>query len=182
MQDVLFAIWFLLPAGLANSSPLLLNKLPLIKKIDTPVDFGYTFRGKRIFGENKRWRGLIFGAIIGAIVGLIQYYLNPSFINDLSINTTNPALFMSALGALQGFGALFGDAVESFFKRQRDIKPGQSWFPFDQIDFILGACLFSSILVVLSIKEYLIILLVWWALHVISTYFGYLLGIRDQAI
>jgi CDP-diglyceride synthetase len=39
-----------------------------------------------------------------------------------------------------------GDAVKSFFKRRLGITPGKSWFPFDQLDFVLGAILFVSII------------------------------------
>jgi CDP-diglyceride synthetase len=65
--------WFFLPAGIANMSPVLANKIPGINQWKTPLDFGKSWRGKRIFGNNKTWRGLIFGTLIASLVGLIQY-------------------------------------------------------------------------------------------------------------
>ena len=43
------------------------------------------------------------------------------------------------LGLRFGIGAMAGDAVKSFFKRRADVPSGERWFPFDQIDFVVGA-------------------------------------------
>ncbi|MBR9703121.1 CDP-archaeol synthase, partial [Candidatus Woesearchaeota archaeon] len=42
-------------------------------------------------------------------------------------------------GFLAGFGALLGDLVESFIKRQLGFKSGELFFPWDKIDFVIGA-------------------------------------------
>jgi len=39
-----------------------------------------------------------------------------------------------------------GDIIESFFKRRIGKKRGESWVPFDQLDFILGVLLFSFLM------------------------------------
>jgi CDP-2,3-bis-(O-geranylgeranyl)-sn-glycerol synthase len=46
------------------------------------------------------------------------------------------------------FGALAGDAVKSFFKRQIGIAPGHRWLGPDQLDFIVGACAFLALVYV----------------------------------
>jgi CDP-2,3-bis-(O-geranylgeranyl)-sn-glycerol synthase len=55
-------------------------------------------------------------------------------------------------------GALFGDIVESFFKRRIGKERGESWYPFDQLDFVLGALilalLMSTILQLLGCTPY----------------------------
>jgi CDP-2,3-bis-(O-geranylgeranyl)-sn-glycerol synthase len=81
-----------------------------------------------------------------------------------------------------GFGALLGDAIESFFKRQARVKPGNTWFPFDQIDYIIGGLLFSLPVITLGVKYYFLILVVWLLLHLISSYIGYLLGLKTKPI
>ena len=48
------------------------------------------------------------------------------------------------VGPLFAIGALGGDALKSFFKRQVGIRPGGTWFPFDQIDYIIGGAIASQ--------------------------------------
>ena len=60
-KDILFALWFFLPAGLANAAPVFASRIPKSEKLALPLDFGKSFRGKRIFGENKTFRGLLAG-------------------------------------------------------------------------------------------------------------------------
>ena len=86
------------------------------------------------------------------------------------------------MGASLGFGALAGDAIKSFFKRQFSVASGQSWFPFDQIDYILGGILFSLPFVILNITDYLIITVVWFLIHPVATVVGWLLKLKDSPI
>lgn len=66
--------------------------------------------------------------------------------------------------------------LKASFKRQR--CAGKSWFPFDQIDYIIGGLFVSSIVVQLSITEYLAVAVTWFVLHVVSAYIGYLLKLK----
>jgi CDP-2,3-bis-(O-geranylgeranyl)-sn-glycerol synthase len=81
---------------------------------------------------------------------------------------------------MAGFGAMFGDLMKSFFKRRRNIKPGQSWAPFDQLDFIAGAILFLSPFVRLKFKNIIILLFASPILHIASNHIGYYLGINKK--
>ena len=172
MNDFWFAFWFFLPAGIANASPVFFNKIPLINRWDTPLDFGKSLNGKRIFGDNKKWRGLIGGVLIGALgAGFIYSWQN-------LLPGTNHVL----LGGLMGFGALIGDSLESFIKRQFGKKPGEKWFPFDQTDYIIGGLLASLILINFELKIYLFILMLYFGLHLIASYIGYLIKLKDYPI
>ncbi|MCX6745121.1 MAG: CDP-archaeol synthase, partial [Candidatus Parcubacteria bacterium] len=44
-------------------------------------------------------------------------------------------------GFLFGFGVILADAIKSYFKRRKNIKPGDKWFPWDQLDFAGGLIL-----------------------------------------
>jgi CDP-2,3-bis-(O-geranylgeranyl)-sn-glycerol synthase len=181
--DILFALWFFVPAGLANGAPPLAAHIPLLKELNTPLDFGRTFRGKRIFGANKTWRGLIIGVIVATIVVGIEklIYLHSGWIRSFVPYDYGIAHFW-ALGPLLGAGALLGDAVESFFKRQLDKQPGTAWVPFDQIDYIVGGLLASMLVVKLSLRQYLLIALLWYLLHMAGSTLGYLIGVKDKPI
>lgn len=176
ISEVLAAFLFFLPAGIANMSPVFANKIPVLNRWNTPIDFGLSWRGKRLLGTNKTWRGLAFGTLMAALTALlIRIFTNPSASLDIH------ATFVFA-GALMGAGALIGDAVESFAKRQFDIPPGNSWFPFDQTDYIIGGLIMIYPIYHPSLRLMLAIGLLYFGLHLISSYIGYLLGLKDKPI
>lgn len=182
MKEILYAIAFFLPAGIANMTPVLANKIPLLNRWKTPLDFGKSFRGKRIFGANKTWRGLVYGAIVGGVTGLVLYELFPVIIDTFTPGLQMNLLSLFFIGAALGAGALAGDAVESFFKRQGGVKPGESWFPFDQIDYIIGGLFFVWPFVQMTWRFAGIILLAYFGLHLFVSYIGYLLKFKDKPI
>lgn len=164
-------LWFFVPAMFANASGTIGAKLPVLGKYNAPMDFGKKFRGSRIFGEHKTWRGLILGTFISSIVSLLQYAIYNPFSFD-----SETSLF---LGAALGAGALMGDAIESFFKRQLGKVPGSRWFPFDQIDFTIGAIFFSLPFKLFSLEHYLLLILILMCAHLISNLVAFKLGIKD---
>jgi len=140
MNDILFTLWFFAPAAVANMSPIFANNIPKLQKFDKTLDMGKKYRGKRIFGEHKTFRGLLSGIVSGTVTIGLQIILFNSFSWAQStagtlVDYTNPLILF--LGAVLGLGALTGDAVKSFFKRQFNVAPGRGWFPFDQTDFII---------------------------------------------
>jgi CDP-2,3-bis-(O-geranylgeranyl)-sn-glycerol synthase len=182
LDDLFFAIWFFLPAGIANATPVIANRIPVLKQWKTPMDFGRSYRGKRIFGANKTWRGLVFSSFIAGIVGLITYLVYDNYFTNLGLFPSQPATAAFLIGSLLGFGALLGDAIESFFKRQLGKNPGQLWFPFDQIDFIIGALIIISPVVLLSIQQIIMVFVVWFVSHLMWAYIGYRLKLKDSPI
>ena len=169
------------PAGLANTAPVVGSKLPIIKSWSTPIDCGRTYRHQRIFGDNKTWRGLILGIVVGGLTGWLIVYLTNQFdymANQLDFitQTINPVV----LGSLLGGFALLGDAVKSFFKRQLKIPPGKAWPVFDQIDYILGAYLLIFILFDLSLIHYLVGLIMYGLIHPIISNLGYILKLKKD--
>ena len=180
---LLAAIWFFLPAGLANAAPVFAALIPGLRTINNPLDLGKSYRGKRVFGANKTWRGLAAGIVVATLVIALQKYLytHAAWAQELSwFDYRSASIWL--LGPLFGTGALLADAVESFFKRQRGIAPGHAWIPFDQTDYIIGGCLLSLTVVQLPIHKYVWVLATWFGLHLLSVYVGHLLGIREKPI
>lgn len=184
MITLLFVLWFFLPAGIANASPVIAAKLPILKRFDQPIDFGFKFRSKRIFGAHKTWRGLISGILMAVLIVFLQQKLWANGYVDLLDGEPMGYLGHSAwlLGFLFGFGALAGDFIESFAKRQIGIESGKSWFPFDQTDYIIGGCLAVALLIQLSAIYYLLVLVVWFGMHLLFSYIGYTLKLKNQPI
>lgn len=184
LQEVFFALWFFLPAGIANMMPIFASRWPLIRQYDQPVDLGKTYRGKRIFGSHKTWRGLIVGMIFATITLCLQVLLveHVSFVANLTDQIDYTALPVLVLGPLFGFGALAGDCIESFFKRQIGKAPGEGWFPFDQIDYIVGGALATMPFVQLTILQYVALIVIWLVVHVIASYVGFIIGVKERPI
>jgi CDP-2,3-bis-(O-geranylgeranyl)-sn-glycerol synthase len=134
--------------------------------------------GKPLLGVNKTWRGLFFGVIFAIVVAYIQHRLTSAgyFTIYILYHYDSWLLF----GILMGLGAILGDSVKSFFKRRISIAPGKSFVPFDQIDFVLGAGLFSMILVSLSFLEFIVILCLSFTLHILVNHIAFYLRIRKE--
>lgn len=174
MNDVLMALWLFLPAGVANAAPVIANKTPLLNRWTTPMDFHQTYKGKRIFGDNKTWRGVVFAIVLAALTGSLQALLIHRELSEVYLGCL--------IGGLLGFGAMYGDAAASFFKRQSGIASGESWFPVDQIDYIIGGLLAVAPLALFSWLEMLVILIVYTGLHLVVAYIAYLLKLKDKPI
>ena len=111
-RESLEILYLLLPAIFANMSPVLAAHLLWLKSLNYPLDSCSTWRGRRLLGDHKTWRGLLAAAVIGLGVGLIQFYLSP--LPPFSLFTLwsyNSATLSALFGLLLGLSALLGDAV-----------------------------------------------------------------------
>jgi len=153
---IIQALWLVIPAYIANGCALLVGG-------GTPIDFGKNWKdGRRILGNGKTWRGLITGAFLGITGGfaitIAAIYIADSEFSYLGLNDFGRFPLMIPIISSICFGALFGDILESFFKRRIGKERGDNWIPFDQLDFILGVLFFSliisSLLQIISVTTY----------------------------
>ena len=183
LNALFFAFWFFAPAGLANVFAFASGKIAFLRPYNYPADFYLKIKGKRILGSHKTLRGFLIG-ITASIIGVflqVFFYDNLAWqreILPINYNVVSPII----LGFLLGFGALLGDAVKSYFKRLRGIEPGKSWFPFDQIDFIVGGIILTWFYLKLDWIQYLTIFIVWLVLHPLISFTGYLLKFKKKPI
>lgn len=177
LKLLLQIIWFFLPATLANMSPVVFKKVPFL---NYPVDFNLQFQGKPLLGKNKTYRGFFFGILIAILTISLQKTLYPYLTNFSLINYNEINTYL--LGFLLGQGALFGDSLESFLKRRLNISPGKPWIPFDQIDWIGGAILWSNLYISLALKINILAIILLGLLHPVINIISYALGIRDNKI
>lgn len=168
--------YFMLPAYFANMAPVLIKGS--FKELKVPVDFNTKLDNNTIFGRHKTFRGLIFGIISAIIIALVQYLLyNYDFFRLISfVDYSNWLL----IGFLLGSGAVFGDLVESFFKRRLNLKPGRSFIPWDQLDFVIGSLIFIYPFYRLSLIQIITIITLSFVLHVIVNHTAYYMKIRKE--
>ena len=168
--DVAAAIWFIFPAYCANAAPVIFGG-------GQPMDFSRTFfDGKPFLGSHKTFRGFLAGIIVGTFVGLVQTLLFEQFLFQISPQFQYSIL----LGFMLSLGALTGDLIESFIKRRLNRFPGSSLPVADQIDFILGAFLFSIPVSPPSLPAAMIILLITIPIHLITNLAAALLKMKNK--
>jgi len=156
---VIESLKLIFPAYCANGAPVLAGG-------GLPLDFGRNFfDGRRVFGKNKTFRGFFFGLAIGILVGLVEIIL-----------FDYPPLFM----VLSPLGALLGDLAGAFLKRRLDIPPGGLLPIVDQIDFVVGAILFSVPLQIMSLELAITMLVVTPPIHLLTNYVAYKLKLKSN--
>jgi CDP-2,3-bis-(O-geranylgeranyl)-sn-glycerol synthase len=160
-QLLIEAVKFIFPAYCANA-------LPVVAGGGLPVDFGRKFSdGKPIFGKNKTYRGFFFGLAVGTAAGLGE-----------TVVFHYPVLF----GLLLSLGALLGDLAGAFLKRRLNIAPGGLLPVVDQVDFIVGAIVFSLPILIdaLSFELIITVLIITPPIHLLTNLVAYKLGLKSN--
>lgn len=170
-------VWFLLPAAASNTIPPVAAKL--LPRWEFPLDCYQHWRGQRVLGSHKTLRGLLFGIVFATLVHQLQceLALESQFLRTLAVD---PQFYQWWLGPWLGFLALFGDALKSFLKRQVHIAPGQGWFPWDQIDWILASFLGTWFLFDFQLWFVFSAVMLGMVLSFTAHLLGYLLGINSE--
>jgi len=155
-----------------------------------PIDGGRTLKdGRRIIGDGKTYKGFFSGIFFGVLAGSIQIWLNSRGFEILGIEM--PAFGPDLLNALKvvtalACGSLFGDMFKSFFKRRMGMERGASLPLVDQLDFVIGAWVFTY----LAAPEWFVsnftpwimltVLLISPLLHLTTNIIGYYAGIKKE--
>jgi CDP-2,3-bis-(O-geranylgeranyl)-sn-glycerol synthase len=147
--------------------------------LDRPIDGGQSWRGKRLFGDHKTWRGLIVAPLMGELIFALQYFLAILFPQTVSWSRFSLNELPWWFGFVLGAGAILGDLIKSFFKRRVNIAPGAVWFPFDQIDFLLGAAVLASLFVHFTGLDWVVMTICAVIAHMLVNRIGFWLKLKD---
>lgn len=166
LRSIAYALYFFLPAYVANTSAALFGAG---RPIDLRHDF---FDGRRIIGDGVTIRGSAAGIACGITIGSIMAFAraapgSPEFSSTVTA------------GVLLSFGAIFGDACGSFIKRRMGKEQGKPVPVLDQLDFAVGALLFSSFAGTLSLEVIAIIILLTPLGHTMITRIGYRMHMKE---
>ncbi|MEW6592095.1 MAG: CDP-2,3-bis-(O-geranylgeranyl)-sn-glycerol synthase [Candidatus Hadarchaeota archaeon] len=155
------AIWFILPAYVANGAPVVLGG-------GRPIDGGRKFRdGRPIFGPGKTVRGFIAGLVAGSVFGALQAAASGN-------------IFLAAVGFLLSLGALVGDLFGSFLKRRLNVPRGGAAPLLDQMGFVVFAMIFASPLSFPGWGVVAVLLIMTPLIHLGTNYCAYKLGLKDR--
>jgi hypothetical protein len=155
-----------------------------------PIDQGKTFRGKRIFGENKTYRGIAMTAIGTALGFAIQALILHRWEVFQKLELLDySAVSVIFLGLIVGAAAMLGELPNSFIKRQIDIAPGATssgilnlfFYIFDQIDYLIGVWLVFGFFIGVSFQRVIFSAVFLFFSHQIISLLGYWLGMRKTA-
>ena len=150
----------LMPAILAGIFNMLFCKLPVLGRIQTPIDGGRSLPdGKRIFGENKTWKGMLGMVALGCAFGVLWGFLCGctdvlGSRNYLYARYPNTLPYNALMGALIGLAYALFELPNSFLKRRLDITPGKTCKGFKKIFFILldqADSIFGCVLVISAV-------------------------------
>lgn len=186
MNDLLTVVQLFTPlagGALFHGVCMRMNWAPFLKR---PVDHGGTFRGRRIFGDNKTYRGIVAVAAGAALAFLAQSIfpvLQPAALRPLS------PVSVGVFGCAFGAAAMLSELPNSFLKRRLGIAPGEAprggvrpiFYVVDQIDFLAGTWIVAAFVLKPTIP-----LIAWSAayvflMHQVITAIGYALGMRATA-
>lgn len=158
-------------------------KFGWLRPFAAPIDRGIAIRGRRLFGANKTFRGVLavaLGASAGyCLQGTVPALQPPAF-------RALPTLGLGLLGFAMGVAAMLSELPNSFLKRQLDIAPGAPgggaaavlFYLLDQVDLLLGAWLVAWHWVPPTLSRVLWSVLFVVVVHQIISMLGALLGMR----
>ncbi|MBE6528098.1 MAG: CDP-2,3-bis-(O-geranylgeranyl)-sn-glycerol synthase [Thermoplasmata archaeon] len=181
---IALGFWLFIPAMLVNTGAVFAGKLCSVK-----MDFGKTWKGKRILGDGKSWSGFIGGIAFGVFIGMMQVLLASNWDSD---NYWGYGPYWDNLGIIfcLSFGGLFGDLCGAFTKRRLGLERGEKAPILDQYDFVAGAFIITSIFYPnwvyetyfegANIAAFIFLLLIMWGIHRSFNILGYKIGVKNE--
>lgn len=177
-------LWLFLPAMIPNSAAVVFGKMS-----KTKIDFGRSWRGKRIFGDGKSWGGFFGGGFSGIVLGLILIGIASIWDSE---NFWGYGPFWRNVGILAtlAFGAVLGDLTGAFIKRRLGLARGQKAPILDQYDFVIGALcitalffpdwIYATYIEGWHIAALIFLLVIMFAIHRSMNIIGFKAGLKKE--
>jgi CDP-2,3-bis-(O-geranylgeranyl)-sn-glycerol synthase len=170
------AFWAMLPAYVPNNAAVLAGG-------GRPIDGGREWRGARLLGDGKTWRGTAVGTLVGVGLALaLNAFADPA---SAALGVSFPTFTLPAALAL-AFGAMCGDIGASFLKRRSGRERGAAFPGLDQLDFVVGALAVAFAVApgwataVFTPPVLAVVLVMTPVLHVATNVGAYALGLKNE--
>ena len=170
------ALWAMVPAYVPNNAAVLAGG-------GRPIDGGREWRGARLLGDGKTWRGTAAGTLTGVLVALALNAVNGPA--SAAVGVSLPAFEPRAAFGL-ALGAMCGDVGASFLKRRSGRERGAAFPGVDQLDFVVGALLAAFVLApdwtvgVFTLPVLAVVVVATPVLHVVTNVGAYALGLKSE--
>ena len=184
------AIFIVMAFVVSGTCHVLWLRHPASLPLKRPLDGGMTFRGKRLFGDNKTVRGLVVIIPVTGLSFLGLALLRPWFPAWFADGIwPMPLLVYLAAGVLAGFGFMAGELPNSFIKRQCGIPPGgrpQATFwriltsITDRVDSVLGVLLMLNLLVPVPWQSWIYLLILGPGVHSLFSVWLYHVRVKER--
>ncbi len=185
---VLQVLYLFAPLVASSAAAAIVLRLDLFPALRRPLDGGAKLGGKRVFGDNKTWRGVAV-AVVGCVAtAAVQRYVVGDRAGRVALfdyRTLDVFLFGLAMGG----GAMLGELPNSFAKRRIDVPPGGSargfaaavFYVWDQVDLLTTSWPLISFWVRPTLPLVATSFAVVLAAHPAVSLVGYLVGARRTA-
>lgn len=186
------AAFLLIAMSTAGVAHVLWLRTGLARRFGWPVDGGLSFRGRRLFGDNKRICGFMVLPPVAALsfmfLGVGREMLPAPYADAL---WRLGAIQYAGLGLLAGLAFMLAELPHSFFKRQLGIPPGQApdrpalrflILALDRFDSVVGVLLVVSLLVPVPLASWFWVLAGGPVVHAAFSMAMHALGIKARAL
>jgi hypothetical protein len=180
------ALWLSFPVMFAAAIHIAVIRTNALARLRRPIDFGRTFRGRQLFGDNKTWRGAVVMVAASSVGMVLQQRLRVPALELFDYGSVSAWVY----GGLLGLGFVLAELPNSFLKRQFDVPPGQQatgrayWLftALDQVDSVAG-CLVALAMVWLPPWQIVLVVLTLCSLvHVAFNLVFVWLGLKRRAL
>ncbi len=187
MDYILSFLFFAFPVTFAAWVHMAIVKSDRLQFLKIPLDMNRTYRGKRIFGNNKTIRGIVIMVLFSILFTYILEWITEQ--SDFAqryavLDFTHYPSYL--FGILYGLGYTLFELPNSFVKRQRDIQPGKSagftHIMIDQADSVLGCLLFTWPFSLFGLDFFAFGVLFFTFFHMGVNYLMFTLGLRKNPL
>jgi hypothetical protein len=176
-EPIRFA-WFAAPVVVAAIAHLVVLRFKWLDSLRIPLDAGASWRGRRVFGDNKTVRGAVVMIGISILVAMLQRAFRLPSLEYFDYSQAN----MPLIGMLLGLGFVLGELPNSFVKRQLGVSPGAHggvWHTLaDQLDSVVGALIMLSFVWVPPLRVWIVAFVMGTGLHMAVNGLFVLLGLK----
>jgi hypothetical protein len=184
-EEVLRVLWLALPVVVAAIVHIVVIRLDWMAGLKKPLDGGRTYKEKRLFGDNKTWRGLIVYTLVSMVATIPQTVWRLPDVEYPGLSGYYGSWQGGLLiGFLLGLGFALGELPNSFWKRQRGIGAGKRGPVFfvilDQVDSLIGCLLLLGVIWLAPPLTWAVVLVSCTLLHVAVNGIFVALGLKKS--
>ncbi len=189
MNNWINICYILLPLILAGVSNMIFVKINFLGFLKIPIDRNVTLKdGKRLFGDNKTWKGFFGMILFTAFWTSVLVFFIPDALNFVFTVIEKNALSVFILGAFLGFAYVLFELPNSYIKRRLSIEPGKSGKGFlkylfmlvDQADSVLGCALVLYFLYAISLSLTIQLIIIGTLVHYIINVILFFVKLKSQ--